>query len=255
MRGLGEILSVVVIFAAILAASLAIYLASLRYSETSVASAEYGEAKNVLVDLAARLPQLAAGGSLQYSYLHSLASIGFQQYGTITIDVTFSNGSTTSLTLRTTALVARVRGNLVPPGQHIVFGCGPPAVDNPAGVPCVWENYSDGWTYAVLETARAYYRAYSLNYSGVLQQFVDIIVFNFSGPGGGSPLAYGQGVLRASLDPSRDVALLKYLENVSKVVIVTPGGLARLDGTTAPQLNWGAVTLRVYIYQVEVVIG
>lgn len=199
-KGIGEAISLLVLFTVVLAISLSIYFYTMFYTDQAKALLEYVYVKTMFNKLAdAIVEKWRSNYTNEYSYPHELVALGYEPKNTgYKLNITLGGNNSSRVidavgcSILKALIMKPVVSNLNP---LIVRGVNYSIVRDVELIPLVYEYYANGSSILVLDTCRAYY---TINLIGG-EEYLEIAVFNLTGPGGlGYPRVVGQGLLAVS---------------------------------------------------------
>jgi len=248
-RAVSEVVSGIVLFAVVLALSLALFLYTMTYLDYTKISTEYGYVKTIFNKIGDAITGSQPGFTIELTYPHEATALG---YGFKPLNATIVLGDgTVNRTVNIAGcyvLEARVRGSIVSSPQPVIIrGVNETIVNDLSLVPLIYEYYSNGSSILVIDTCRIYYYVKAVNntYS------MTIMIHNFTSINDVEkpPLIYGQGHIVVS---TLSTTKLAEYTNISTISVTLP------DSTTIglnPPKGINFTNVKVVVRNIGVLIG
>jgi len=247
-RAVSEVVSGIVLFAVVLALSLALFLYTMTYLEYTKVSTEYGYVKTVFNKIGDAITGSQSSFTIELTYPHEAVALGYG-FKPLNITIVLGDGAVnrTVNIAGCYVLKAGVRGSVVSsPQPAIIRGVNETIVNDLSLVPLIYEYYSNGSSILVIDTCRIYYYVKAVNntYS------TTIMIHNFTSINDVEepPLIYGQGHIVVSTLSTKTLA--EYT-NISTISIKLPDSTTRDLNTTG--INF--MDVKVVVRNIGVLIG
>ncbi len=161
IKGIGEVISTVIIAATVIAISLAIFTIALQSTYFSMRASNYGYVKSLFLSIANNIPQIIQGNSFVSNIPSGQVGIGFKNItNKIEVDLLI-NGVWNNITIANYTMALTAGINLPAyTSSHLIFGINNFTVNDISFIPTVWEYYNNGWTRLNLNTTRIYVSVY-----------------------------------------------------------------------------------------------
>jgi len=247
-RAVSEVVSGIVLFAVVLALSLALFLYTMTYLDYTKASTEYGYVKTIFNKIGDAITGPRSSFTIELTYPHEAVALGYR-FKPLNITIVLGDGAVnrTVNIAGCYVLEARVRESVVSSPQPVIIrGVNETIVNDLSLVPFIYEYYSNGSSILVIDTCRIYYYVKAVNntYS------MTIMIHNFTSINSVEkpPLIYGQGHIVIS---TLSTTTLAEYANISTISVTLP------DSTTIDLNPKGInfMNVKVAVRNIGVLIG
>lgn len=184
MRAISEILTLVIITAALVAIASAIFIFTFTQIEQTRRGLEYGFARTQLISIATRLPDIIRGSTIEARYSSQVVSFGFREPKCeLYLDITFANGTKVSIPIKNYVVAVGTMHPIVTnPRRGLLENY--TIVRDMGSVISIDEFFENGYTYTEIFPAGVVHKSYNITiYEGgaernITVHEIDIVTLN-----------------------------------------------------------------------------
>lgn len=165
MKAIGEIVTLVIITAVLVAIASAIFIFTFTHVEQTRRGLEYSFARTQLMNVATRLPDIIRGSSIEARYSSQAVSFGFRapKCG-LYLNATFANGTTVSIPVKNYVVAVGTMHPIVTnPRKGLLENY--TVVRDMGGVIVADEFFENGYTYTEIFPAGVLHKSYNITIS------------------------------------------------------------------------------------------